>query len=486
MNKLASSIAAAALALALALPPPAARAEATPMDWSGVVSEILPSVVNISAETIVEKNESPQRQQAVGTGFIVDPNGTIVTNKHVIASAFRITVTLSDHSQWNAKLVAAAKLLDLAIIRVDVGHKLPFLTFANSNNARVGDPVLVVGNPLGLGTSVSAGIVSALHRDLMNTPIDDYIQTDAAINHGNSGGPMLDRSGHVLGIATIVVTTSAGEGSNGLGFAIAGSETEFAIQHLLHPRMDDIGWIGVHLQDVTPPLARAFRLSQPTGFLITQIDPDSPAAKAGLQPGDIITNVGDTTNVGGLPLANSREFMIHVIQVPVGTPLELTVDRRGTSRYFSVTVADWPDLRTPETTLTNTTVDAAAAEAPDCGLILAPLTAAARHYFHLSTDQGVVVSAVDPASEAFTNGIVPGDVIKRVQNVPVDSPDQVMRLIDQAQRSQRFVALLVASKTNRRWVPLYSGNVSPQQAAVTSSAQVSDRVAQGTRTIRQP
>jgi serine protease Do len=470
MNKFARSLAASALALVLALLPVAARAApATSMDWSSIVSHVLPSVVNISAETIVNKNGTPERQQMAGTGFIIDPNGTIVTNKHVIAGAFRITVTLSDHSQWNAKLTAAARLLDLAVIRIDVGHKLPFLMFANSNNARVGDPVLVIGNPLGLGTSVSSGIVSALHRDLMNTPIDDYVQTDAAINHGNSGGPMLDRNGHVLGVATILVTTSANEGSNGLGFAIAGSEADFAIQHLSHPSMNDIGWIGVHLQDVTPPLARAFHLSQPTGFLITEIDPGSPAAKAGLQPGDVITHVGDITSVGGLSLANSREFIIHVIQVPIGTPLEVTTDRRGTSRYVSVTVAAWPDLRTPDAALTNTRQDAAAAQAPDCGLILAPLTVAARRYFRLSTDQGVVVSAVDHASEAFSSGITPGDVIQRVQDVSVDSPDKVMRLIDQAQRSQRFVALLVASKTNRRWIALYSGNVSPQSPALASS-----------------
>ena len=485
MNKLARSLAASALAVALALLPPAAHAAATPMDWSGIVSEVLPSVVNISVETIVDKDGGPQREHAVGTGFIIDPNGTIATNKHVIAGAFRITVTLSDHSQWSAKLLAACTLLDLAIIRINVGHKLPFLTFTNSNNARVGDPVMVIGNPLGLGTSVSGGMISALHRDLMNTPIDDYIQTDAAVNHGNSGGPMLDRNGRVLGIATILVTEGANEGSNGLGFAIAGSEADFAIQHLLHPDMGGIGWIGVHLQDVIPPLARAFHLSKPNGFLITQIDPGSPASNAGLQRGDIITDVGDSTTVGSLPVASSREFMIHVIQVPIGTPLDLTLDRRGSTRHVRVTVADWPDLRTPDATLSNTTEDAAAAQAPDCGLILAPLTAAARRYFHLSTDQGVVVSAVDPTSEAFTSGITPGDVIEQVQNTLVDSPDQVMRLIGRAQGNQRFVALLVARKTSQRWIALYSGSVSSQQPALTSSAQPPNPT-EDTAAVRQP
>jgi serine protease Do len=160
-------------------------------------------------------------------------------------------------------------------------------------------------------------------------------------------------------------------------------------------------------------------------------------------------------------------------------------DRRGLTRQVSVTVADWPDLRTPDAAVSNTTDDAAAAQAPDCGLILAPLTAAARRYFHVSTDQGVVVSAVDPTSEAFTSGITPGDVVEQVQNTPADSPDQVMGLIGQAQGSQRFMALLVARKTSQRWIALYSGNVSPQQPALTSSAQPPNPT-QDTAAVRRP
>ena len=205
------------------------------MDWSEVIQKVLPAVVNISVETLTTKDGTEQRQREVGTGFLVDSSGTIVTNKHVIAGAFRIRVTLADHSQWDAKLLAAARTVDLAVLKIDTGHPTPFLKFADSDNAKVGDPVIVIGNPLGLGTSASAGIVSALHRDLMNTPFDNYIQTDAAINHGYSGGPVLYWNGDVLGVATILVTNSDGEGSNGLGFALAGSDTEHAVQHLLHP-----------------------------------------------------------------------------------------------------------------------------------------------------------------------------------------------------------------------------------------------------------
>jgi serine protease Do len=168
----------------------------------------------------------------------------------VIEGAFRITVTMSDRSQWKAHLIAAASALDLAVLKIDVGRPLPYLKFADSEKAEVGEPIIQIGNPLGLGTSISSGIISAVHRDLMNTPIDDYIQTDAALNRGNSGGPMLERDGNVLGISTKLVTTNPGESSAGLGFAISSTVADFMIRHLLHPEVGAVSWIGVHVQDV--------------------------------------------------------------------------------------------------------------------------------------------------------------------------------------------------------------------------------------------
>jgi serine protease Do len=249
-------------AIALGAPTIRAHAGATPMDWTSIVRQAMPSVVNISAETLTNKNGVEHRAREVGSGFLIDPSGTIVTNKHTIAGAFRITVTKSDRSQWNARLIAEGTVLDLAVLKIDVGHPLPSLKFADSDNAEAGEPIILIGNPLGLGTSVSSGIVSAVHRNLMNTPIDDYIQTDAALNHGNSGGPMLDRDGKVLGISTVLVTASEGEGSNGLGFAISSNVVSYAVRHLLHPEIGAIGWIGVHVQDVSPALQSAFHLSQ--------------------------------------------------------------------------------------------------------------------------------------------------------------------------------------------------------------------------------
>jgi serine protease Do len=457
-------------ALALAAPATPALAGASPTDWSSIVAKVLPSVVNISVGTLVTKDGVQQRQRQVGTGFLIDPSGTIVTNKHVIAGAFRITVTLSDQSQWNAKLLAATQLLDLAVLKIDVGHPLPFLKFADSDRARIADPVAVIGNPLGLGTSVSSGIISALHRDLSNTPIDDYIQTDAAINHGNSGGPVLDRDGHVIGVATILVTAAAGEGSSGLGFAIASREAEYAVQHLLHPDIGSVGWIGVHLQDVTPPLQRAFHLQYPGGSLITQIDDDSPAYNFGLQVGDVIVRYGNNTP------ENSRSLIQDIAVTPADQTVPVTVGREGKVLTVDVTVTYWPDLAAPLSSVLTSMQEAAAASPPDFGLVLSPMTGAARRLYRLTADHGVVIAAVDPTSDAYTAGISSGDVIERVNNTEIDSPEQVLRAMKKAQTNDLFVALLIASKDSERWVSLYSGHTGvpeekPPPATASTDAQ---------------
>jgi serine protease Do len=460
--------------LALTAPAAPALADAAPMDWSSIVAKVLPSVVNISVETLVPKDGVPQRQQQVGTGFLIDSSGTIVTNKHVIAGAFRITVTLFDQSQWHAKVLAAAQLLDLAVLKIDVGHPLPFLKFADSDRARIGDPLIVVGNPLGLGTSVSSGIVSALHRDLSNTPIDDYIQTDAAINHGNSGGPVLDRDGEVLGVATILVTASAGQGSEGLGFAIASKEAEYAVQHLLHPDIGSVGWIGVHVQDVTPPLQRAFHLQYPGGCLITQIDDDSPAYDYGLQVGDVITRYGDI-----MP-ENSRALIHDIAVTPANQTVPVTVERNGKVLTIDVTITYWPDLAAPLSSVLTSMQDAAAASPPDFGLVLSPMTGAAKRLYKLPADgHGVVVAAVDPASDAFTVGISSGDVIEQVGNTSVDSPEQVLQAMQKAEANDRFVALLVAKQDTKRWIALYSGHTGvPEETPPPATASADPQSAQ--------
>ena len=449
--------------LAFAAPPSPAYAGATPMDWSSVLRQVIPAVVNISIETISDQNGTPARTRDVGTGFLVDSSGTIVTNKHVIANAFRITVTLSDLSQYNAQLVNAAQMVDLAVLKINVGHPLPFLHFADSDKAEIGEPVILIGNPLGLGTSVSSGIVSAVHRSLMNTPIDDYIQTDAALNHGNSGGPMIDRDGNVLGVDTILVTNASGEGSNGLGFAIAGSVVQYAVRVLLHPDQTSVGWIGVHLQDVTTPLQAAFKLSHPGGFLVTEIDPGSPAAKAGLKFGDVITHFGDHE------YSSARSLMRDIIVTPLNTSVPITFEREGKPLTANVTIAPWAQMVAPAEEIMRTLQSASDARAPDLGLILAPMSAAAQAFYKLPERNGVVVAAVDPSSGAYTDGVAAGDVLLAVGTQTVTSPDQAMRAMLEMKAKSPFVALLVASKGgDPRWVALYSGHMAPNPNVAAS------------------
>ena len=445
----------------------AVHAASTSIDWSSIVRQSVPSVVNISIETITNKNGAPQRSRDVGTGFIVDPSGIIVTNKHVIAGAFRITVTLSDRSQWNGTLIGAAGLIDIAVVKIDVGHPLPYLKFADSDKAEVGDAVILIGNPLGLGTSVSSGIISAVHRSLMNSPIDDYIQTDAALNHGNSGGPMIDTDGNVVGVDTILVTNGAGEGSNGLGFAIASKSAEYVLRHFLNPDSVRIGWIGIHVQDVTPSLQHAFNLPQAAGFLVTDTDNDSPAARAGLRFGDVITRYGDKTP------ATASEFIQDIIVTPLNTTMPVSFIRDGKDMTANVTVTQWQNMGNSGASMMNSMETAYAATAPDLGLILAPMSAAARSLYRIPTTDGVVVAAVNPTSEAFTNGIKAGDVVLAVQNHAVTSPDEAMQDIAQAKATEPFIALLIASADEPpHWVPLYSGRIAT--ARDSSGSQTPD------------
>jgi serine protease Do len=414
-----------------------------------------PAVVNISTWKLRQPTnvgESPRRVKTHGSGFIIESGGIIVTNKHVIDGALDIKVLFSDGDRVPARLVAVAAMLDLAVLKVDVDHPLPVLKWAHSEALRVGDPVLAIGNPLGLGMSVSAGIVSALNRDIQDTPFDNYIQTDAAINHGNSGGPLVDLDGEVVGVDSALYNPDDAGGFIGIGLAIPAETAQFIVSRLLDPK-SRLGWIGVKLQDLTPELSEALGLGHARGSIIATVDAGGPASNAGLRPGDVLSAIGRTKP------GDSRAFMRAIVEIPIGQTTELTVWRDAKEQTVKAIVAEWPNFMPGGGVMSAQTADAMIQKMPDPGVKLAPLTDQARKQYGIDANMtGALVASVEADCEARDLGIVAGDVITGAQGAPVDSPDDVRRAVRTAHDRQRpFVAILVQGKSGARWVSLSMG-----------------------------
>ncbi len=280
------------IAFALAISMPGARADDAGGNQSELIHRLLPTVVNItvrkdiadparSTEAGASTTQSADNIRTfVGSGFVIDSSGMIVTNYHVVEGAFDIAVTLFDGSVVPGAMMYASRLADLAVLRVQPDHPLTPVRWGDSSTLHVGDPVFAIGNPLGIGTSVSAGIISGLNRNVQDSPYDDYIQTDAAINHGNSGGPLFDMEGRVVGVDTALVSPT--EASAGLGLAIPADTVRFVIDRLSTYGWVRPGWIGIKVQQVTPEMAEAMGMRRPEGSVVSWVMPDGPAWKAGL------------------------------------------------------------------------------------------------------------------------------------------------------------------------------------------------------------
>ncbi len=433
--------------------------DAPGVGWENIAARVVPATVNILVVKIASGAKDSDagsattpgdRERFVGSGFVVDPSGIIVTNKHVIAGALWITVRLEDGSELPAKVIAASRFIDLALLKVDAGHPLPTLQLGDGDAARPGEPVLAIGDPQGVGTSLSAGIVSGTQRDLMNTPFDDYVQTDAAINHGNSGGPLIDSKGHVIGVNTILLTNLPNEGSNGLGFAISSNIVADALRHLLHPERQPIGWIGLHLQGMTPNLSRAMGLPRPGGAIVTAVDADSPASALGLQPGDVVLRYGGKTP------PSARLLMRAIATTPVGATRTLDVWTGGSLRQVAVTIREWPGMNEPAAELAANPRQLLPPPS-DLGLLLAPIAPLARQVYKLGKVQGVLVVAVDRMSEAYSRGLRPGMVIERVQGQQVTTPAAAWRLVGEVARHLPVVALLIRWPDGPHWLALHTG-----------------------------
>jgi serine protease Do len=450
----------AAVALAtVSIPLVPVNARSMESSDSQIAQQTTPAVVNISLWKVRDAStpgESKRRIKVYGSGFIIDPSGIIVTNKHVIDGAISTKVILSDGTQFPAEVLGVAAMLDVAILKIDAGHPLPVLKWGNSDTLKVGDSVLTMGNALAIGLSVSAGIVSGLNRDLQDTPFDSYIQTDAAINHGNSGGPMINRDGEVVGIDTALYNPDQNGGFIGVGFAIPSNSVQFVLTEILSSAHPKPGWLGFTLQDMTPELAAALGQPWRQGSIISAVDTDGPASHAALRPGDVLEAID------AMRASDSRAFMRDIVVRPVGSNVTLKIWRDGKEQAATATVAEWPNLMPGGGVMSPRMASMAATMAPDPGIRLALITDDARKQYGLDPKlNGVLISAVEADSEARDFGIVAGDVITSIQGRPVTTPDEVRGAIMTAHEQHRpYLALLVQSKNNVRWISISIGAAS--------------------------
>ena len=384
----------------------------------------------------------PRQSQGQGSGFIIDPEGHIVTNNHVIANATEVEVVLNDGTRYQARVKGRDSRTDLALLKVDADRPLPYVELGSSEQARVGDWVLAVGNPFGLGGSVSAGIVSARGRDIQSGPYDDYLQIDAPINRGNSGGPLFDASGRVIGVNTAIYSPSGG--NIGIGFAIPSATAQTVITALKEHGRVERGWLGVEIQSVTDEIAAALGRQDRQGALVARTMEGSPAAKAGIRAGDLILSLDDE------PVEEVKDLSRAVAEIRPGTRMSLTVQRQGAEKVLTLTIGEMPS----EERVAATPPPETQSSEPRLGLYLAPLTDDVRESRGLDQDtSGVLVSRVEEGSAAEKAGIRPGTLITMVGQREVSTPNEAASSVRAALASgERAVLLRVEQGGHARFV----------------------------------
>jgi len=394
-------------------------------------------------------DSGPREATSLGSGFIIDPSGYIVTNNHVIEGAEEITVRMQDNTEYKAKLIGHDPKTDLALLKIDTSSPLPSVEWGDSDKARIGDWVLAIGNPFGLGGTVTAGILSARQRDINAGPYDDFLQTDAAINRGNSGGPMFNTDGKVIGINTAIFSPSGG--SIGIGFALPSSLAKGVIQQLRqygHPRR---GWLGVRIQSVTPELAEGLKMPKPMGALIAAVTDGGPADKAGIRQGDVVIKF-DNKDIDEM-----RHLPRIVAETTFDTSVPVVVLRQGKEMTFQVKIGELDE--TAEAKTADTGTQPTKPKAPEgaktiLGLSLAEMTDQLRQRYNIADEAaGVVVLNVDSKSNAAGKGLKAGDVIVEVDQNSVTTPADVEKRVAVAKANgYKVVTFLIYRQGDFQWV----------------------------------
>jgi serine protease Do len=434
--------------------PPAATlpAHALP-DFSALVTQVKPAVVSITTQfratpASMETDEpdrtplpfgrmNPHRPdggghrggETRGSGFIIGADGTIVTNNHVVKDATKVTVTLDDGTELTAKVVGRDERTDIAVLKVTAGHSLPYIELGQSRDVKPGEWVVAMGNPFGLGGTVTAGIVSAISRDIGSGLYDQFIQVDAPINRGNSGGPLFTQDGKVIGMNTAIFSPTGG--SVGIGFAIPSDLIRTVSAQLANSGEVVRGFIGVEAQALTGATAKALNLPENSGALLAGVTPRGPAGTAGLEPGDVIEALN------GQKIANPRDLALNIANVPPGQEVRLSVLHDGTVRDVSLKVGKLPDAHQASNEQT------APGSGPKIGLALAPLSPDLREQLDVPEGTtGSVIRGVEPGSPSELAGLRPGDVIVSVDRHAVGSPAETVRAIRSALDSRNHTLAL--------------------------------------------
>jgi serine protease Do len=387
---------------------------------------------------------APRAARVLGSGFIIDPSGIIVTNRHVVEGTTDILVTLQDNTLLRATLLAKADQIDVALLKVTSASPLPSVRFGDSDALLVAEQVLAIGSPLGFGGSVTQGIVSALNRDILDSPFDDYIQTDAAINHGNSGGPLFNMQGEVIGMNTAIFAPPA-SGSIGLGFAIPSNDIKFVADAMRNPDGMRVGTLDFRIQQVTPGIADALNMPKAEGVIVGGTKDGGGAAQCGIVAGDIILRYGI------MEVKDVRALARAIARTTPGTVVNLLVWHNEEPTVIVATIKELPQVASQTSDILKP-----AADPIDPGWDLAPIDDTARQTFGLDRDlTGLVVTRIAPDGTAADAGVNAGDVVVEIQQEKVTAPEDVARLMALARQQQRrYVAMLVHNADGMRWIAL--------------------------------